>query len=182
VERGLSLPPSEFFLEVLNTYGLQHNNICPNAYLLLSDFVTLCEGHLGVRPDVRLLQFFYCVKKETKQKVMVNCRSMTFVLRSKRVFPPLSSHESVRYWNAGWFYIKNESVPGHHDGLPAFSNNPPGELASWSYIPNLAQHLELDKMARRISKLVHDGLTRMDLTLSWFTRRIQPLKYNKRLT
>jgi hypothetical protein len=182
VERGLSLPPSEFFLEVLNTYGLQHNNICPNAYLLLSDFVTLCEGHLGVRPDVRLLQFFYCVKKETKQKVMVNCGSMTFVLRSKRVFPPLSSHESVRYWNAGWFYIKNESVPGHHDGLPAFSNNPPGELASWSYIPNLAQHLELDKMARRISKLVHDGLTRMDLTLSWFTRRIQPLKYNKRLT
>jgi hypothetical protein len=36
-------------------------------------------------------------------------------------------------------------------------------------------------MAKRISKLVHDGLTRMDLTLSWFTHRIQPLKYNKRL-
>jgi hypothetical protein len=36
-------------------------------------------------------------------------------------------------------------------------------------------------MARRISWLVHDGLTGMELTLSWFTRRIQPLKYNKRL-
>jgi hypothetical protein len=36
-------------------------------------------------------------------------------------------------------------------------------------------------MARRISKQVHDGLTGMDLTLIWFTRRIQPLKYNKRL-
>jgi hypothetical protein len=35
VERGLSLPPSEFFLEVLNTYGLQPHNICPNSYLLL---------------------------------------------------------------------------------------------------------------------------------------------------
>ncbi|KAM0925344.1 hypothetical protein ACQ4PT_004266 [Festuca glaucescens] len=67
VERGLSLPPSEFFLEVLNTYGLQPHNICPNAYLLLSNFVTLCEGHLGVRPDIWLLQFFYRVKKETKE-------------------------------------------------------------------------------------------------------------------
>ncbi|KAK1605070.1 hypothetical protein QYE76_028743 [Lolium multiflorum] len=36
-------------------------------------------------------------------------------------------------------------------------------------------------MARRISKLVSDGLTGMDLNLSWFTRRIQPLKYNSRL-
>jgi hypothetical protein len=36
-------------------------------------------------------------------------------------------------------------------------------------------------MAQRISKLVHDGLIEIDLTLSWFTRRIRPLWYNKRL-
>jgi hypothetical protein len=34
---------------------------------------------------------------------------------------------------------------------------------------------------RRISQLVHKGLTGNDLTLSWFTRRIQPLRYNERL-
>jgi hypothetical protein len=62
-----------------------------------------------------------------------------------------------------------------------FVNNPPTEKDSWSYIPNLAQHPELEKMARRISKLVHEGLTGMDLTLSWFTRRIQPLRFNRRL-
>jgi hypothetical protein len=37
------------------------------------------------------------VKKETKEKNMVNCGSMTFVLHQKRVFLPTSSHESVRY-------------------------------------------------------------------------------------
>ena len=95
VERGLSLPPSEFFLSVLSTYGLQPQNICPKSFLLLSNFATLCEGYLGVRPDVRLWQFFYRVKKETKDKVMVNCGSMTFVLRTKRIFPALASHESV---------------------------------------------------------------------------------------
>jgi hypothetical protein len=75
VERGLSLPPSEFFLSVLSTYGLQLHNICPNSFLLLSNFATLCEGYLRVSPDIRLWQFFYRVKKETRDKAMVNCEA-----------------------------------------------------------------------------------------------------------
>ncbi|KAK1649212.1 hypothetical protein QYE76_067017 [Lolium multiflorum] len=181
VERGLSLPCSEFFLSILNTYGLQPHNICPNSYLLLSNFATLCEGHLGIRPDVKLWQFFFRVKKETKDKAMLNCGSMTFMLRPGRMYPPHDSHESVRYWNAGWFYEKNVSVPEIHDGLPKFNNEPPEELASWSFVPSLALTPILEKAARRISWLVHDGLTGTQLTLSWFTRRIQPLRYNARL-
>ncbi|KAK1627402.1 hypothetical protein QYE76_001717 [Lolium multiflorum] len=181
VERGLSLPCSEFFLSILNTYGLQPHNICPNSYLLLSNFVTLCEGHLGIRPDVRLWQFFFRVKKETKDKAMLNCGSMKFMLRPGRMYPPHDSHESVRYWNAGWFYEKNAPVPDIHDGLPKFINEPPEELASWSFVPSLAQTPILEKAARRISWLVHDGLTGAQLTLSWFTRRIQPLRHNARL-
>ncbi|KAK1663594.1 hypothetical protein QYE76_051753 [Lolium multiflorum] len=181
VERGLSLPCSEFFLSILNTYGLQPHNICPNSYLLLSNFATLCEGHLGIRPDVKLWQFFFRVKKETKDKAMLNCGSMTFMLRPGRMYPPHDSHESVRYWNAGWFYEKNASVPEIHDGLPKFNNEPPEELASWSFVPSLAQTPILEKAARRISWLVHDGLTGTQLTLSWFTRRIQPLRCNARL-
>ncbi|KAK1697114.1 hypothetical protein QYE76_013811 [Lolium multiflorum] len=151
VERGLSLPCSEFFLSILNTYGLQPHNICPNSYLLLSNFVTLCEGHLVVRPDIRLWQFFFRVKKETKDKVMVNCGTMTFMLRPGRMYPPHSSHESVRYWNVRWFYVKNIQVPDVHEGLPKFINKPPEELASWSFVPALAQYPELDIAAWRIS-------------------------------
>ncbi|KAK1650612.1 hypothetical protein QYE76_068417 [Lolium multiflorum] len=155
VERGLSLPCSEFFLSVLNTYGLQPHNICPNSYLLLSNFVTLCEGHLGIRPDIKLWQFFFRVKKETKDKAMLNCGSMTFMLRPGRMYPPHDSHESVRYWNAGWFYEKNVSVPEIHDGLPKFNNEPPEELASWSFIPPLSLTPILEKAARRISCSLH---------------------------
>ncbi|KAK1680707.1 hypothetical protein QYE76_041555 [Lolium multiflorum] len=180
VERGLSLPCSEFFLSILSTYGLQPHNICPNSYLL-SNFVTLCEGHLGIRPVVRLWQFFFRVKKETKDKDMVNCGSMTFMLRPGRMYPPHSSHESVRYWNAGWFYVKNIKVPGVHEGLPIFVNKPPEELDSWSFVPTLVHFPILEKTARRIFWLVHDGLNGNDLTLSWFSRRIQPLRYNSRL-
>ncbi|XP_071681974.1 uncharacterized protein [Lolium perenne] len=112
---------------------------------------------------------------------MVNCGSMTFMLRPNRMYPPHDSHESVRYWNAGWFYEKNASVPEVHEGLPQFVNEPPEELASWSFVPSLALTPILEKAARRISWLVHDGLTGAQLTLSWFSRRIQPLRYNARL-
>jgi hypothetical protein len=158
VERGLSLPCSEFFLSVLITYGLQPHNICPNSYLLLSNFVTFCEGHLGIHPDIRLWQFFFRAKKETKDKAMINCGSMTFMLRPGRMYPPHSSHEFVRYWNAGWFYGNNIEVPGVHEGLPKFVNQPLEELASWSFVPALAQFPILDKAARRISWLVHEIL------------------------
>ncbi|KAK1601004.1 hypothetical protein QYE76_018344 [Lolium multiflorum] len=180
VERGLSLPCSEFFLSVLNTYGLQPHNICPNSYLLLSNFVTLCEGHLGIRPDVKLWQFFFRVKKETKDKAMVNCGSMTFMLRPSRMYPPHDSHESVRYWNAGWFYEKNASVPDVHEGLPQFINEPPEnfklELRSFAR-PNP----DLGEGSGRISPASPRRTTGAQLTLSWFSRRIQPLRYNARL-
>jgi hypothetical protein len=50
VERGLSLPPSEFFIEVFQHFGLQLQNLSPNSILCLSGFVALCEGHLGIKP------------------------------------------------------------------------------------------------------------------------------------
>jgi hypothetical protein len=36
-------------------------------------------------------------------------------------------------------------------------------------------------MARRIAKLTEEGLTGHDLLMGWFTRRIQPLQYHRRL-
>ncbi|KAK1699429.1 hypothetical protein QYE76_016126 [Lolium multiflorum] len=116
VERGLSLPCSEFFLSILNTYGLQPHNIRPSSYLLLSNFATLCEGHLGIRPDVKLWQFFFRVKKETKDKAMLNWEHDVHA----PTWPHVSSsrfHESVRYWNTGWFYEKNASLSFQLDTL-----------------------------------------------------------------
>ena len=48
VKRGFSFPPSDFFLELLKHYGLQRHNIPPNSILAISNFVRLCEGHLGI--------------------------------------------------------------------------------------------------------------------------------------
>jgi hypothetical protein len=41
VQRGFSLPPFDFFFEIMNTYGMQPHNIFPNDYTILSNFTTL---------------------------------------------------------------------------------------------------------------------------------------------
>ncbi|KAK1603602.1 hypothetical protein QYE76_048155 [Lolium multiflorum] len=122
VERGFSFPPSDFFLEILKTYGLQPHNISPNSVLAISNHVTLCEGHL-----------------------------------------------------------RDVSDPASEKKLPAFKNCPANELPSWTHCPHFSDSPQLTRAVRRICKLTEEGLTGKDLTLSWFTKRIQPLQHRDRL-
>ena len=52
--RGLGLPASSFFRSFLEFYGLQPHHLTPNMVVLLSAFVALCEGFLGVLPTLEL--------------------------------------------------------------------------------------------------------------------------------
>ncbi|KAK1662036.1 hypothetical protein QYE76_050195 [Lolium multiflorum] len=181
VERGFSFPPSEFFLEILKTYGLQPHNISPNSVLAISNHVALCEGHLRVTPEISLFQYFFSVKKIRQAGELATCGSITFMLRPGRVYPPTDRHESARYWSAGFFYLKDVSDPASEKKLPAFKNCPAVELPSWTHCPHFSDSPQLTRAVRRICKLTEEGLTGKDLTLSWFTKRIQPLQHRDRL-
>ncbi|KAK1682397.1 hypothetical protein QYE76_043245 [Lolium multiflorum] len=181
VERGFSFPPSDFFLEILKTYGLQPHNISPNSMLAISNHVALCEGHLRVTPEISLFQYFFSVKKIRQSGELATCGSITFMLRPGRVYPPTDRHESARYWSAGFFYLKDVSDPASEKKLPAFKNCPANELPSWTHCPHFSDSPQLTRAVRRICKLTEEGLTGKDLTLSWFTKRIQPLQHRDRL-
>jgi hypothetical protein len=56
VERGLSMPPSLFFTNLLKFYGLQLHHISPNSLVSMAGYTALCEGYLGIRPRVDLFQ------------------------------------------------------------------------------------------------------------------------------
>jgi hypothetical protein len=132
IKRGLSLPPSKFFSEVLDKYGLQPHNICPNSFTVLSNFQTLCEGHLGVETDIKLFQWFYRIRPEDdSEKNICNCDSVTFILRARRNFPTLASHEYVRYWNREWFYHKNLSSKDQANKLLEFKDEAAKETPFW---------------------------------------------------
>ena len=183
VERGFSLPPSDFFSEILEAYQLQPHNISPNSVLAIANHVAMCEGHLRVTPELALFEYFFSVKKETVPQTLslATCGSITFKIRPGRVYPHTDRHESVRYWSGGFFYVKDVSNPANLKTLPEFKNGPASETPAWTKCPHLSESPQLTWAVRRICKLTELGLSGKDLTLSWFTKRIQPLQHRDHL-
>ena len=134
VGRGFSFPPSDFFREILKTYGLQPHNISPNSVLAISNHVALCEGHLRVTPEISLFQHFFSVKKIRQSGELATCGSITFMLRPGRVYPPTDRHESARYWSGGFFFLKDVSDPASDKKLPTFKNSPANETPAWTSV------------------------------------------------
>ena len=66
--RGFGLPVSAFFHTWLDFYQLQPHHLTPNAVVLLSAFVTLCEGYLGVLPTLELWGEFLQSKLGTRMR------------------------------------------------------------------------------------------------------------------
>ena len=57
---GLVPPFSDFFLTILESYGLKLLNLTPGAILDLTLFAYACEAFVGVAPSVALFHnFFY---------------------------------------------------------------------------------------------------------------------------
>ncbi|KAK1627830.1 hypothetical protein QYE76_002145 [Lolium multiflorum] len=164
-------------------YELQPHNISPNSILAINNHVTLCEGHLPVTPDLSLFQYYFSVKKEkiSQTSSMATSGSITFKLRPGRVYPHTDRHESMRYWSGNFFYLKDISDPASPRVLPDFKDGPTSETPAWTQCPNLSESTQLTRAVRRICKLTDEGLSGKDLTMSWFTKRIQPLQHRDRL-
>src|SRR3954470_3876643 len=108
MDRGLSLPPSKFFLDVLKLYKLQPHNICPNSYTIMANFQALLEGDLGVEADVQLFQWYFSCRPEyEEEKKTCTCGGPQFSLRTGRKSPTSPPLDSIRHWNRNWFYHKN---------------------------------------------------------------------------
>lgn len=56
---GMVPPFSRFFHEVLDFYEIHALHLALNAVMTLAIFVHLCEMFVGVRPTMRLFQFFF---------------------------------------------------------------------------------------------------------------------------
>ena len=58
-ERGFGLPASTFFRDFLDFHHLQPHHLAANFIMIMSGFVTLCEGYLGCRPSIALWKRFF---------------------------------------------------------------------------------------------------------------------------
>ena len=108
--RGFGLPVSRFLRSFLEFYNLQPHHLTPNAVMLLSAFVSLCEGFLGVLPTLELWGEFFQSKLGTViVGVPAPCGAYIAMRRSGKnnPFPPIPLIQSVKLWQKSYFYVKN---------------------------------------------------------------------------
>ena len=96
---------SGFFRAFLEFYNLQPHHITPNAVVLLSAFVALCEGFLGVLPTIKLWgEFFYTKLGTVVAGVPAQCGACIAVRRpgGDNPFPPITLIQSVKMWQQSY--------------------------------------------------------------------------------
>ena len=63
------MPPfSTFFLQILDTYGIQLVHLGPNFVIILAVFAHLCEMFMGVPPSVMLFRHFFALRSAGKKR------------------------------------------------------------------------------------------------------------------
>jgi hypothetical protein len=183
IHRGISFPLSDFLSAVLRHFRVQPFHLTPNSIVILSGFAALCEGYLGVRPQLDLFRYYYQIKRITLSSggPLQRCGSVAFKIRRNRVFPDIAGHESVKGWTSSYFYCKDVPKAGHNVGWPAFVDGAAKPTPSWTEAAPHPLSPELIRLRRRIEKLMEKGLTGFDLVYCWFVNRIQPLQHHERL-
>jgi hypothetical protein len=63
VERGLTLPASDFFKGLLGYYGVEYLNLNPNSIFHTAVFVHFCEAFLGIKPHWILFRKFFLSRR-----------------------------------------------------------------------------------------------------------------------
>src|SRR3989337_2350952 len=66
---GLCPPFSEFFCDIMNTYGFHLLDFTPNAVLTMAGFAHLCENFVGVNPSTALFRHYFIPRAENGESL-----------------------------------------------------------------------------------------------------------------
>ena len=83
--RGLGFPPSTFFLDVCEHYGLQPHNLTPNSILYIAGYQAMFECWLGLRPRLDFFRYVFQTRRQTTgekgKKALAVCGTVSIKLR-----------------------------------------------------------------------------------------------------
>jgi hypothetical protein len=182
VERGLSMPPSSFFTNLLKFYGLQLHHIAPNSLVSVAGFAALCEGFLGTRPRVDLFQLLFSVRANYEDDGFLRtCGTICFLPGRSKEDPFITPLDSAIGWRGSWFYMADKPAPSQARGLLPFENIAAQPLDSWNPVNDETATPYVKLLAWRIAKLSKDSLKGIDTINYWISWRIQPLQHRNSL-
>ena len=160
--RGLSLPPSEFFVSVLDYYGLQPHNLGPSSILYLAGFQALFEGYLGIAPSLEFFKYCFHCKRQTEDKELLVVGTVSLNLRKDRSwYPKAPKIDSVKGWTGTFFYCKDVAPADKTIGIPAFTNSAAQSRSSWDEKPLKVLPTDLRLIQRRIEFLTKHAVPKL---------------------
>jgi hypothetical protein len=102
---GLCPPFSDFFNDIMYTYGFRLLDFTPNAIMCMSVFAHLCENFIGVLPSTALFRHYFipCL-----QKGEALSGSIAWIPRAwtKEIYPEGVYWEKWDEWRSEWCWIK----------------------------------------------------------------------------
>jgi hypothetical protein len=172
VERGLALPASDFFKDLLKYYGIEYLNLNPNGIFHVSVFVHFCEAFVGIKPHRILFRKFFCVKPQSSANDPRVVGGADIQMREDAVDQYLAYKliDSNQDWKAKSFYVTN-----HHPELPKPNGKQPKHWAWWNTEPTMQEGIQLPELLQKIKALREAGLRVEHVAFSFMKRRVQPL-------
>src|SRR3954470_6021188 len=166
---GLCPPFSDFFCDIMHTFGFRLLDFTPNAVACLSCFAHLCEGFAGVQPNTALFRHYFYPRIQTGGAV-AGC--ITWIPRSKEAYPDGAVKERWDECRDRWCWIEDDDPPE----FCKVRRVPPVRGNDWGDID--AADGRLTVATTRILLLTRAGLTLEMIGADFIHRRIAPL-HNK---
>jgi hypothetical protein len=172
VERGLSLPVSDFFKGLMGYYGIEYLNLNPNGIFHTAVFVHFCEAFLEIKPHWILFRKFFRVKPQSSASNPRVVGGAGIQMREDAAEQYLSYKliDSNQDWKAKWFYVTN-----HHPELPKPNGKQPKHRPWWNSEPMMQEGIQLPELLARIKALREAGLRAEHVAFSFMKCRVQPL-------
>ena len=167
---GLCPPFSDFFCDIMHTFGFRLLDFTPNAVACMAFFAHLCEGFAGVQPNTALFRHYFFPRIQPGGAVS-GC--VTWIPRSKGAYPDGAVKERWEEWRGRWCWIEDENPPE----FCKVRRVPPVRGSDWSDVD--AADGRLTVATTRILRLTLAGLTLEMIGADFIRHRIAPL-HNKR--
>jgi hypothetical protein len=136
VERGLTVPTSDFFKGLLRYYNIEYLNLNPNCIFHISIFVHFREAFVGIKPHWVLFRKFSGVKPQpsTNDPRVVGGAGIQMREDAADQYLSYKLIESNQDWKSKWFYICK-----HHPELPKPIGKQPKHWVWWNTEPTVQE-------------------------------------------
>src|SRR4051812_13510238 len=170
---GLCPPFSEFFCDVMNTYGLRLLDFTPNVVLTMAVFAHLCENFVGIHPNVALFRHFFSPRVEKGEPLSGR---IAWISKAGKKDAYLDGEFCSKWeeWRADWCLIVEEKP----QPFTALRETPVVGGSDWGILAPEDDRLKI--AVARILRLRLAGLTVGAVGADFLHRRIAPLQERRR--